>query len=162
MGKEDDVESLVAWATQRTRELYAGEIVAHRSCGIALAQTYGRRHEPYQALRRGGITGLGTCGAIRAGELILGEIFGDPDPGGRTTESLRDAVLAYHERLRKMAGYPEDLAHQTCRQLTDPQGDFHSAKRHHFCTDLAANVSRALAETILEFGGTIEPVALPE
>ena len=41
--------------------------------GICLAETFNLPTAPYQALRRGGITGEGECGAIKAGELILGQ-----------------------------------------------------------------------------------------
>src|SRR5712691_10111029 len=75
--------------------LYEGVRTPHRSCGIALAETFGLATPAYQALRRGGITGKGTCGAIRAGEQVLGELLGDPDPTGSVTAVLREAVIWY-------------------------------------------------------------------
>ena len=59
-------------ARQKAFTLYEGKTVPHRSCGIALAETFGLGTAPYQALRKGGITGAGECGAIKAGELVLG------------------------------------------------------------------------------------------
>src|SRR5262249_15263481 len=79
--------------------LYEGVKVPHRSCGIALAETFNRPTRPYQALRRGGITGLGFCGSIRAGEHVLGELLGDPDPGGGVTPVLRAAVEWYQKQF---------------------------------------------------------------
>ena len=75
----------------------------HRSCGIALAATFGRPTAPYQSLRRGGITGDGPCGAIVAGQLLLGELFGDPDPTGPVTATLREAMGALPGRDRAAA-----------------------------------------------------------
>ena len=75
-------QGYVAAARTRAFVLYEGVQVRHRSCGIALAETFGLPTPAYQALRRGGITGAGTCGALRAGEQVLGELLGDPDPTG--------------------------------------------------------------------------------
>ena len=97
---DEELEAWISWAGERARLLYEGVAVKHRSCGISLAETFGRRSPPYQSLRRGGITGEGACGAIKAGELILGEIFGDPDPTGGVTPRLRDAMTRY-QRLWK-------------------------------------------------------------
>ncbi|MEZ4460070.1 MAG: hypothetical protein R3E66_10145 [bacterium] len=72
------MDELIAWAQDHARELYDGVQVRHRSCGIAIAETFGRATPAYQALRRGGITGCGECGAIKAGELVIGEILGIP------------------------------------------------------------------------------------
>src|ERR1700689_4091414 len=74
---------------------YEGVRTPHRSCGIALAETFGLPTRAYQSLRRGGITGKGACGAIRAGEQVLGELLGDPDPTGQVTPELRAAVAWY-------------------------------------------------------------------
>ena len=57
--------------------------------------TFSLRTAPYQSLRRGGITGAGACGAIKAGELILGEFLGDPDPAGAVTPGPRAASEYY-------------------------------------------------------------------
>src|SRR5258706_12369282 len=102
--------ALVARARDKAFVLYEGKRVPHRSCGIALAETFGLPTRPYQALRRGGITGEGECGAIKAGELILGELLGDPDPRGSVTPNLRAPIVWYGrtipERLAA-AGGPE-------------------------------------------------------
>ena len=82
-------KALVAEAGRKAHILYEGRLVSHRSCGIALAETFSLPSAPYQALRKGGITGEGECGAIKAGELVLGELLGDPDPAGPVTEELR-------------------------------------------------------------------------
>src|SRR6188472_4343478 len=90
-----DEQRLVEAAAEKAFLLYEGKVVPHRSCGIALAETFGLPTRPYQALRRGGITGKGACGAIRAGEHVLGELLGDPDPTGAVTPALRDAITWY-------------------------------------------------------------------
>src|SRR5687768_2277061 len=86
---------LIARAREKAYVLYEGKQVPHRSCGIALAETWGLPSRPYQSLRRGGITGEGECGAVKAGELILGELLGDPDPAGPVTDRLRGAMRWY-------------------------------------------------------------------
>src|ERR1041385_8889865 len=87
----------VAAARRKAFLLYEGKVTPHRSCGIALAETFGLPTRPYQSLRRGGITGEGECGAIKAGELILGELLGDPSPTGPPTPVLREAARVYRE-----------------------------------------------------------------
>ena len=72
--------------------LYDGVETPHRSCGIALAETFDRPTAAYQSLRRGGITGKGRCGAVVAGQLLLGELLGDPDPVGKVTPALKQAM----------------------------------------------------------------------
>src|ERR1700754_3390672 len=84
-----DEAAYVRAAHDKAFVLYEGVRVPHRSCGIAIAETFGFRSRPYQALRRGGIAGKGPCGAIRAGEHVLGELLGDPDPAGAVTTELR-------------------------------------------------------------------------
>src|SRR5512138_152030 len=81
--------------------LYEGVRTPHRSCGIALAETFNLPTPAYQALRRGGITGKGSCGAIRAGEHVLGELLGDPDPTGAVTPTLREAVTWYQSAWQR-------------------------------------------------------------
>src|SRR5213592_3068372 len=92
----DEVTYITA-ARDKAFVLYEGVRTPHRSCGIALAETFGLPTPAYQALRRGGITGKGDCGAIRAGEQVLGELLGDPDPGGAVTPALRAAVTWYRD-----------------------------------------------------------------
>src|SRR5215467_8703397 len=95
-----DEASYVAAARDKAFVLYEGVRTPHRSCGIALAETFGLPTPAYQSLRRGGITGKGACGAIRAGEQVLGELLGDPDPTGVVTPALRQAVTWYQSAWR--------------------------------------------------------------
>src|SRR4051812_9963632 len=90
-----DRSAYVAAARARADALYAGVVTPHRSCGIAIAETFGLPSPSYQALRKGGITGEGPCGAIAAGILALGEILGDPDPTGPPTAILKQAIPLY-------------------------------------------------------------------
>lgn len=92
---------LVDAAAEKTFILYEGRLTPHRSCGIALAETFGVPWRPYQSLRRGGVTGAGECGAIKAGELILGEFFGDAAPTGAVTPVLREALVEYQRRVKE-------------------------------------------------------------
>jgi hypothetical protein len=153
-------EEIIAEAREKARVLYEGKQVAHRSCGIALAETFNVPSRPYQSLRRGGITGEGQCGAIKAGELILGEIFGDPDPVGPVTQALREAVVHYQAAIARRVdrgGSPTII----CNDLTHRFQDFKSQERHDFCTGIAATVAEVLAETILKYGGHLDITPLP-
>src|SRR5262245_40216321 len=94
-------QELIDRARETAHVLYEGKRVAHRSCGIALAETFGLPSRPYQSLRRGGITGEGECGAIKAGELVIGELLGDPDPRGPVTPPLRAAMIWYQGSIRR-------------------------------------------------------------
>lgn len=154
MSKEDEtltLDALVERAREHTRYLYDGVETPHRSCGISLAETFGRATPPYQSLRKGGITGCGECGAIKAGELILGELLGDPDPTGSVTPELRRAALRYRELWQQQIdrGDAPD-ASIVCNDLTGQFDDFRGPARHAFCTNLAAMASAALAQTLVE------------
>src|SRR5438105_9922555 len=109
----DEVTYITA-ARDKAFVLYEGVRTPHRSCGIALAETFGLPTPAYQALRRGGITGEGACGAIRAGEQVLGELLGDPSPTGAVTPALREAVIwyqrAWKQSARRGACEPADIA----------------------------------------------------
>lgn len=142
--------AVVAAARDKAYVLYEGTRVPHRSCGIALAETFGVRSRSYQALRRGGITGEGDCGAIRAGELVLGELLGDPDPTGAVTDTLREAIAWYQAawRARIDRGPSPDIV---CNNLVRPLGDFRGPARALFCTNLAAQVAELVAEALLRF-----------
>lgn len=126
--------------------LYDGKQVAHRSCGIAMAETFGRRTEPYQALRKGGITGFGPCGVVLGAKLILGELLGDPDPTGATTPALKAAIEELDARL------PERVRRATCNELTAPFDDFGGPARHAHCTRLAGETAALLQEVLLRNG----------
>src|SRR6476659_4929680 len=117
----DDLAYVTA-ARDKAFTLYEGVVVPHRSCGIAIAETFGVPSRSYQALRRGGITGKGTCGAIRAGEQVLGELLGDPDPGGAVTPVLREAITWYQDAwLTRVRGGDSDIV---CDNLVRPRGEF--------------------------------------
>jgi hypothetical protein len=145
-----DERSYVDAARSAAFTLYEGVRTPHRSCGIALAETFGLGTRPYQALRRGGITGEGECGAIRAGEQLLGELLGDPDPTGAVTEPLRDAMVWYQTawKARIDRGSSPDIV---CNHLTRPHGDFRGPARMQFCTNLAAEVAAIAAEALVRF-----------
>lgn len=143
--------------------LYAGEQTPHRSCGIALAETFNRSTAAYQSLRRGGITGQGTCGAVVAGQLLLGELLGDPDPTGKVTPQLREAMTRYLARVETELdrGSSSTLI---CNDMTAPHGEFMGTERHHFCTNVVAQVAQLVDETLREHGVTtmVTPVALDD
>lgn len=135
--------------------LYEGSETPHRSCGIALAETFGRPTAVYQSLRRGGITGQGTCGAVMAGHLLLGEFLGDPDPVGPVTDRLRAAAVRYWQRIE----HELDRGPATtfiCNDMTAPHGDFRGPERHRFCTRIVSQVAQLVDETLREQGIAVE------
>ncbi len=136
--------------------LYEGARTPHRSCGIALAEAFGRPTAAYQALRRGGITGQGQCGAIVAGQLLLGELLGDPDPTGKVTPVLREAMQQYMARVHAELDRG-DSPTIVCNDMTTPHGDFTGPARHAFCTRVAAQVAQLVDETLREHGVAVEP-----
>jgi hypothetical protein len=147
-----DEAAYIDAARAKAFTLYEGVAVPHRSCGIALAETFGLPSRPYQSLRRGGITGKGACGAIRAGEQVLGELLGDPDPGGGVTPELRAAIIWYQDAwlARIRHGEPDII----CDHLVRPHGDFAGPARKAFCTNLAADVAALTAEALCRFSTT--------
>lgn len=154
---------LVRAAREKAFILYEGKRTPHRSCGICLAETFNLPTPPYQALRRGGITGEGECGAIKAGELVLGEFFGDPNPTGPVTPTLREAIRHYHDQWQARANLGPGCVRRadgtldiTCSHLTAPQGEFTGEKRQTFCTNIAATVAELVAETLVTFGAKFE------
>src|SRR6185503_15519126 len=159
-----DEASYISAAREKAFVLYEGVRVPHRSCGIALAETFGLPTRAYQSLRRGGITGEGACGAIRAGEQVLGELLGDPDPTGAVTDALRAAIVWYQEAARRRIdrGASPDIV---CNNLTRQHGDFRGPARMRFCTDLAAEVAALTAEALVRFADDArrpEITAVPE
>jgi len=151
-----DEAAYVTAARETAFVLYEGVRTPHRSCGIALAETFGLPTRPYQALRRGGITGQGACGAIRAGEHVLGELLGDPDPTGAVTPALRAAIEWYGEawRRRLVPGEPDIV----CDHLVRRHGDFAGPARKAFCTNLAAEIAALTAEALCRYAA---PAARP-
>lgn len=154
-----DERARIAKAREKAYVLYEGKVVAHRSCGIALAETWGLPTRPYQSLRKGGITGEGTCGAIVAGELVLGELLGDPDPAGGVTDKLRRAMVWYQREIHRRMNAPPDIR---CNSLTRPLGDFMGDARKTHCTHLAALVAEVAAEALVRFELPFEIGPLPE
>ena len=155
--------ALVAAAGRKAHTLYEGRKVAHRSCGIALAETFGLPPSPYQALRKGGITGEGGCGAIKAGELVLGELLGDPNPTGPVTDELRRAA-AHYRRLwdeRVDRGPGGACGSIVCNDLTSVFEDFMGEPRQKFCTSIAATVAEIVAEILVRLDALAEitPIA---
>lgn len=142
--------------------LYEGTRTPHRSCGIALAEAFGRPTAAYQSLRRGGITGEGTCGAIVAGQLLLGELLGDPDPTGKVTPTLRAAMTEYLARVRDELDRGVDSL--VCNDMTAPHGEFTGPARHAFCTTIAAEVAQLVDETLRAHGVVVQatPVVLAD
>lgn len=150
-----DEQAYIAAARAHAHALYEGARTPHRSCGIALAETFGRATAPYQILRRGGLTGRGACGALRAGEHILGELLGDPDPTGAVTPALRAAVTWYQAAASTVDRGPSpDLI---CDNLVRPHGDFAGAARLQFCTSLAAAAAALTAEALCRFAPDARP-----
>ena len=137
---------------------YEGRVVPHRSCGIALAETFGRPTAPYQALRRGGITGHGECGTAVAGRLILGELLGDPDPAGATTPQLRVAMTELVQRWEARTGA---CSGASCNALVASFTEFRGPERAAFCSGLAAETCALVAETLLRNGIPVQVVSLP-
>ena len=149
--------SYVAAARDKAFVLYEGVRVPHRSCGIAIAETFALPSRSYQSLRRGGITGKGACGAIRAGEQVLGELLGDPDPGGAVTGELRDAITWFQQAwLLRIRNNELDIV---CNNLVRPHGDFAGPARKAFCTNLAADVAALTAEALCRFSTLRPPIA---
>jgi hypothetical protein len=157
----DGERALIQRARDKAYVLYEGRQVAHRSCGIALAETFGLPSRPYQALRRGGITGEGQCGAIKAGELILGELLGDPDPTGKVTDALRAAARWYQAQwaARVDRGGAPDII---CNSLVRRFDDFMGPGRQQFCTSIAAEVAAITAEALVRFGARFDVPPLPQ
>lgn len=154
--------ALVERARLKAFVLYEGVRTPHRSCGIALAETFGLPTAAYQSLRRGGITGAGECGAIVAGRLVLGELLGDSDPTGPVTPALRAAMGDYEAAVtsRVSRGAAPGVS-IICNTLTSPFPVFVSAPRQAFCTSLAAEVAAVVAMVALRHGArvSISPIA---
>lgn len=152
----DEERAYVERARDIAHTFYEGVKVPHRSCGIALAETFRLPTRAYQALRKGGITGEGACGAIRAGEQVLGELVGDPDPTGMVTPALREAVTWYQRAWpgRVDRGDSPDII---CNNLVRRHGEFMGPARKAYCTSLAAEVAALTAEALVRFAPHLAP-----
>jgi hypothetical protein len=144
---------------EKARVLYEGRLTGHRSCGVAIAETFDRDSRAYQALRKGGITGEGTCGAIWGGLLLLGELLGDPDPTGPTTEALKAAAAAYHAEVARRVRTGRATT-QICNDLTGQFPVFQSDERLGFCTDIVTTVVEIVAEIALAHGVELTPTRI--
>jgi hypothetical protein len=151
---------VVAAIREKARILYEGKQVPHRSCGMALAEAFDRNPLPYQALRRGGVTGVGQCGAIVAGGLVLGELFGYPDPAAPTSITLREAMVRYHREVARRV--PRTGGSLVCNDLVAPFGEFASEGRALFCTAIVATVAEIVAEIVVDLGGALAPTPIRE
>lgn len=152
---------IVRRAREKAFVLYEGKQVAHRSCGICLAETFGVPWRAYEALRRGGLTGEGTCGAIRAGEMVLGDLLGPAGPSDPPTEAMREAFRFYQDRWKEIqakAGWKDTV----CNNLVAPHGDFKGPARAGFCTNMAADAAELVAEAMVRAGREFEITAIPE
>jgi hypothetical protein len=150
----------VETARARAFALYEGRVTPHRSCGIAIAETFGLPTRSYQALRRGGLTGEGTFGAVMAGTLALGEILGDEDPAGAPTDALKAAIPRYRAHLTRALGDRDPGLETSCNARVAPHGEFAGSARKAMCTRLASEVAAAVAATLAELGREV-PVAAP-
>ena len=139
-------------ARRKAFVLYEGVETPHRSCGIALAETFSLDTRPYQAFRKGGITGEGPCGSIQAGLSILGQLLGDPDPTGAVTPALGAAAEDYQRRWREELFGGAEAPDIVCNHLTAPHGDFTGDARRSFCTHLTSTVAALVAEVALAHG----------
>lgn len=154
-----DELAVVHAAAEAAHVRYEGKQVAHRSCGIALAETFGVPTRPYQALRKGGLTGRGECGTAVAGRLLLGELLGDPDPAGGVTDALRAAVGFYERRWDARTGVEGS---RRCDALTASFADFRGPRRAARCTSLAKETAALVAETLLRAGHPVTVVPVTE
>jgi hypothetical protein len=161
-GNDATSADLTSRIREKARTLYLGDVVPHHSCGIAIATTFSLPTRPYQALRKGGITGEGLCGAVMAGQLVLGELLGDPDPTGAVTPALREAMTSYLQAVRARVDRRRS-ATLACNDLTGQFADFGSRERLSFCTDIVETVAGALAEVLAAHGVKVDPapVRLP-
>lgn len=150
---------IVGALKEKARILYEGKLTGHRSCGIAVAETFDRATPAYQALRGGGLTGEGTCGAILGGLLVLGELLGDPDPTGPATEPLKAAAATYRTEIARRIRIGRART-QICKDLTGQFPVFQSEERVAFCTDLVATVAELVAELALAHGAKPEPTRI--
>jgi hypothetical protein len=138
-------------AREKAYTLYEGKVVPHYSCGICIAETFRLPTRAFQALRKGGVTGDGECGAIVAGRLVLGYFLGDPDPTGPLRPQLLEA-MEYYETLWKAHTEPGQRNDIRCNALVGHlAGDFWGEERMGYCTLLASQIAECVAQTLVEF-----------
>jgi hypothetical protein len=92
---------------------------------------------------------------MKAGEVVLGELLGDPDPTGAVTSALRAGVAHYRARCREAFAplRSDDHLYPICNDLTVGRfGDFAAPARMRACTELAAEVAGLVAESALAAG----------
>jgi hypothetical protein len=155
----DAFQEVLVRVREKARVLYEGKDVPHHSCGIALAETFSLPTRPYQALRKGGITGEGLCGAVMAGQLVLGELLGDPDPTGQVTPALREAMGQYLATVRARVNRGKSGT-LVCNDLTGQFAEFGSGQRLSFCTDIVVTVAEAVAEILAAHGRQVDPTPI--
>jgi hypothetical protein len=141
---------LIQQAREKGHILYEGKLVPHYSCGICIAETFELPTRAFQALRKGGVTGDGECGAIVAGRLVLGYFLGDPDPAGPLRPRLLEA-MEYYETLWKAQTEPGQVDDIRCNALVGHlAGDFWGEERMGYCTLLASQIAGCVAQTLVK------------
>lgn len=155
-------------ARHKAHDLYAGQRVPHHSCGICIAATFDLPTRPFQALRKGGVTGVGECGSIVAGRLVLGYFLGDPDPIGPLRPELLEAMEYYEKLWRERTAPGQTLTHGQnsdiyCNTLVGHLADdFWGQERMGYCTRLSAQVAACVTETLEKYGVEFEIDPLPD
>lgn len=81
--------------------------------------------------------------------LLLGELFGDPDPTGPVTPELREAVGRYRSAVGLKVDGPLETS---CNQRTGGLGAFMGSERKGYCTNLAGDVAEAVAAVLWDLG----------
>ncbi len=153
---------MVQAVRERARVLFEGKQAAQRSCGIALAEAFGLPTRSYQALRRGFITGAGPCGAVTAGQLILGEYLGYADPAAPVSLQLKEASERYQREVFKRLDRGGS-ATLTCNDLTRRFSLLQEEELAAFCAGVVATVAEVVAEVLIAGGVTLDatPVGDP-
>ena len=147
---EDSAQQLIEQLVQRAHDLYCGERLTKRASGVAIAETFGRRVTAYHGLSHGGFNGDGECGAIIAGRLVLAEFLGNSDPKEIKEGILVEAVLRYQQQIaRRVQG--RGSTDFVCSSLIAAYDDYSDPERLHFCCRLVSEVSRILAEILIDY-----------
>lgn len=152
-------QAIAAALREKARILYEGRLTPHRSCGIALAEAFDRGTLAYQSLRRGGLDGEDTCGAIVAGQLLLGELLGYADPTAPAAQALKDAMARYRVEIARRVR-TGGARTQLCKDLVARFPVFASDERALFCADIVATVAQLVAELVLARGVPLAPTPI--